>query len=261
MHTFYQRQPSEHRWTKYHPLEQVIVNPSQSVRTRRQLESDGEMYMFVLTVSRTEPKNIKEAMADSAWIESMQEELHQFDQLDVWELVDRPLCKNFINMKWLWKNKRDEENTVICNKSRLVANGYAQKEGVDFEESFAPVAQLEAVRLYIAYAAHKSFTVYQMDVKTAFLYGPLKEDVYVNQPDGFVDPYHPDNVYRLKKALYGLKQALRPWYDELSNFLVSKGFSKGSIDPTLFITKHREDILLLQIYVDDIIFVSLNPKL
>nr|GEX68505.1 reverse transcriptase domain-containing protein [Tanacetum cinerariifolium] len=131
----------------YHPLEQVIGNPSQSVRTRRKLESDGEMCMFALTVSQTEPKNIKDSIANSAWIESMQEELHQFDRLDVWELVERQLCKNVINMKWLWKNKRDEENVVICNKSRLVAKGYAQKEGVDFEESFAPVAQLEAVRL------------------------------------------------------------------------------------------------------------------
>nr|GFB13121.1 Gag-Pol polyprotein [Tanacetum cinerariifolium] len=113
MHTFYQRYPSEQRWTKDHPLEQVIGNPSQSVRTRRKLELDAEMCMFALTVSRTEPKNIKEAMADSAWIESMQEELHQFDRLDVWELVDRPLCTNVINLKWLWKNKRDEENTVI----------------------------------------------------------------------------------------------------------------------------------------------------
>nr|GFB46028.1 hypothetical protein [Tanacetum cinerariifolium] len=221
MHTFYQRHPSEHRWTKDHPLEQVIGNLSQSVRTRRQLESDGEMCMFALTVSQTEPKNIKEAMADSAWIEPMQKELHQFDQLDVWELVDRPLSK-----------------------------GYAQKEGVDFEESFAPIARLEAVRLFITYAAHKSFTVYQMDVITTFLYGPLKEEVYVNQPDGFVDPYHPDKVYRLKNALYVLKQAPRAWYDELSNFLVSKGFSKGSIDPTLFLTKHGADILLVQIYVD-----------
>nr|GFB69478.1 hypothetical protein [Tanacetum cinerariifolium] len=113
MHTVYQRYPSEQRWTKDHSLEQVIGDPSQSIRTRRQLESDAKMCMFVLTVSRTEPKNIKEAMADSAWIESMQEELHQFDRLDVWELVDRPLCTNVINLKWLWKNKRDEENTVI----------------------------------------------------------------------------------------------------------------------------------------------------
>nr|GFA84821.1 retrovirus-related Pol polyprotein from transposon TNT 1-94 [Tanacetum cinerariifolium] len=139
--------------------------------------------------------------------------------------------------------------------------GYAQKEGVDFEESFAPVARLEAVWLFIAYVAHKSFTVYQMDVKTAFLYGPLKEEVYVNQLDGFVDPYHPDKVYRLKKSLYGLKQAPKAWYDELSTFLVSKGFSNSSIDPTLFITKHRGDILRVHIYVDDIIFGSTNPKL
>nr|GFA86966.1 hypothetical protein [Tanacetum cinerariifolium] len=160
MHTFYQRHPSEHRWTKDHPLEQIIENPSQSVRTRRQLKSDGEMYMFALS-----------------------EELHQFDRLDVWKLVDRPLCKNVINMKWLWKNKCDKENTIIRNKSRLVAKGYAQKEGVDFEESFTPVAWLEAVWLFIAYAAHKSFTVYHMDVKTTFLYSPLKEEVYVNQPN------------------------------------------------------------------------------
>nr|GEW61772.1 hypothetical protein [Tanacetum cinerariifolium] len=226
MHTFYQHHPSEHRWTKDHPLEQVIRNPSQSVRIRRQLESDDEMCMFAFTVSRTEPKNIKEAMADSAWIESMQEELHQFDRSDVWELVDRPLCKNVINMKWLWKNQR-----------------------VDFEESFASVARLEAVRLFIAYAAHKSFTVYQMDVKTSFLYGPLKEEVYVNQPDGFVDPYHPDKVYRLKKALYGLKQALRAWYDELSNFLVSKGFSKDQtkyhsmVGALMYLTASRPDIM------------------
>nr|GEV61841.1 retrovirus-related Pol polyprotein from transposon TNT 1-94 [Tanacetum cinerariifolium] len=170
MHTFYQRYPSEYRWTKDHPLEQVIGNPSQSVRTRRQLESNVETCMFAVTVSQTKPKNIKEAMADSAWIESMQEELHQFDQLDVWELVDRPLSTNVINLEWIWKNKRDEENTVIRNKSCLVAKGYAQKEGVDFEESFAPVARLEAVRLFITYAAHNSFTIYQMDVKTAFLY-------------------------------------------------------------------------------------------
>nr|GEX17330.1 hypothetical protein [Tanacetum cinerariifolium] len=228
MHTFYQRYPSEHRWTKDHPLEQVIGNPSQSVRTRRRLESMARC-----------------------------EELHQFERLDVWKLVDKPLCTNVISLKWLWKNKRDEENTVIRNKSRLVAKGYVQKEGVDFEESFAPVARLEAVRLFIAYVAHKSFTVYQMDVKTAFLYGPLKEKVYVNQPDGFVDPYHPEKVYRLKKALYGLKQAPRAWYDELSKFLLSK----GSIDQTWFITKHRGDILLVQIYVNDIIFGSTNPNL
>nr|GEY93176.1 retrovirus-related Pol polyprotein from transposon TNT 1-94 [Tanacetum cinerariifolium] len=150
MHTFYQR---EHRWTKDHPLEQVIGNPSQSIRIRRQLKIDGEKCMFALTVSQNKPKNIK-AMADFAWIEAMQEKLHQ--------------------------NKRDEENTVIRNKACLVAKGYKQQEGIKFEESFTPVAWLEAVRLFIAYATHKSFPVYQMDVKTTFLNGPLKEKVYVN---------------------------------------------------------------------------------
>nr|GEV94603.1 putative ribonuclease H-like domain-containing protein [Tanacetum cinerariifolium] len=127
-------------------------------------------------------------------------------------------------MKWLWRNKHDEENTVIRNKARLVAKGYGHQKGIDFEESFALVARLEDVRLFVVYAAHKSFPVYQMDVKTAFFYGPLKEEVYVNQPDGFVDLQNPDKVYRLKKSLYGLKQASRAWYDELSNFL---NFSKS----------------------------------
>ncbi|GJV99287.1 retrovirus-related pol polyprotein from transposon TNT 1-94 [Tanacetum coccineum] len=163
------------------------------------------MCMFALTVSRIEPKNNKEAMADSAWIESMQEELHQFYRLDVWELVDIPLYKNAINLKWLWKNKRDEENTVIRNKSHLVDKGYAQKEGINFDESFAPVARLEAVRLFIAYAAHKSFIVYQMDVKTTFLYGPLKEEVYVNQPDGFVAPYILTS-FPSQRSIIGLQQ-------------------------------------------------------
>ncbi|GJY63212.1 retrotransposon protein, putative, unclassified [Tanacetum coccineum] len=185
------------------------------------------MCMFALTMSTAEPKNIKEAMADSAWIEAMQEELHQFDRLQVWELVDKPFGKDVIKLKWLWKNKKDEDQYVIRNKPRLVAKGYAQEEGIDFKESFAPVARLEAVRIFVAYTAHKSFPIYQMDVKTTFLNGPLKEEVYVAQPDGFVDPDHPEKVYRLRKALYGLKQAPRAWYDELSNFLISKGFTKG----------------------------------
>ncbi|GJT33458.1 retrovirus-related pol polyprotein from transposon TNT 1-94 [Tanacetum coccineum] len=228
VHTFNQPQHSEYRWTKDHPLTQVCGNPSKPVQTRRQLATDPEMCMFALTVSIVEPKNIKEAMADSAWIEAMQEELHQFDRLQVWELVDKPFGKNVIKLKWLWKNKKDEDQTVIRNKARLVAKGYAQEEGIDFEESFALVARLEAVRIFVAYAAHKSFPIYQMDVKMTFLNGPLKEEVYVAQPDGFVDPDHPDKVYRLRKALYGLKQAPRAWYDELSKFLISKGFTKDA---------------------------------
>ncbi|GJS28698.1 retrovirus-related pol polyprotein from transposon TNT 1-94 [Tanacetum coccineum] len=227
LHTFNQPQDSEYRWTKDHPLTQVRGNLSKQVQTRRQLATYPKMCMFALTVRTTEPKNIKEAMADFAWIKAMQEELHQFDRLQVWELVDKPFGKNAIKIKWLWKNKKDEDQIVIRNKARLVAKGYAQEEGIDFEESFAPVARLEAVRIFIAHAAHKSFPIYQMDVKTTFLNGPLKEEVYVAQPDGFVDPDHPEKFYRLKKALYRFKQAPRAWYDELSNFLMSKGFTKG----------------------------------
>ncbi|GKA47961.1 retrovirus-related pol polyprotein from transposon TNT 1-94 [Tanacetum coccineum] len=156
-------------------------------------------------------KNVKEAMTDPAWIESMQEELLQFKRLDVWVLVPPPDNIKPLTLKWLFKNKHDEENTVIRNKTRLVVRGYRQEEGIDFEESFAPVARMEAIRIFLAYAAHKSFTVFQMDVKTAFLHGTLKEDVYVCQPEGFIDADHPSHVYKLKKALYGLKQAPRAW--------------------------------------------------
>nr|GEX08220.1 retrovirus-related Pol polyprotein from transposon TNT 1-94 [Tanacetum cinerariifolium] len=156
-------------------------------------------------------------------------------------------------------SKHDEEQTVIQNKSRLVVRGYRQEEGIDFEESFAHIAKMEAIRIFLAYAAHKSFTVFQMDVKTAFLHGSLKEDVYVCQPKGFIDADHPSHVYKLKKALYGLKQAPRAWYDELSTFLLHNHFFKGTIDPTLFIRRFHDDILVVQVYVDDIIFGSTHP--
>nr|GEW43152.1 Gag-Pol polyprotein [Tanacetum cinerariifolium] len=158
--------------------------------THQKLQTDSEVCMYALTISTFEPKNIKEAMSDHSWIESMQDELHQFERLDVWELVPRSEGKNIIALKWLWKNKCDANNIVVRNKTRLVAKGYKQEEGIDFEESFAP-----------------------MDVKTTFLNGPLKEEVYVCQPEGFVDPDFLDHVYRLKKALYGLKQAPRCKYD------------------------------------------------
>nr|GFA06280.1 hypothetical protein [Tanacetum cinerariifolium] len=197
--------------TKDHPLEQVRGNPSRPVQTRRQLTINPEMCMYALTMSTVEPKNIKEAMVDSAWIEVMQEELYKFDRLQVWELIDKPFGKSIIKLKWLWKNKKDEDQTMIHNKARLVAKGYAQEEGIDFEKSFATVARLEA------------------------------EEVYVAQPDGFVDPDHPEKVYQLRKALYGLKQAPRAWYDELSKFLMSKGFTKGQSIGTPMATKPKLD--------------------
>nr|GFC74945.1 retrovirus-related Pol polyprotein from transposon TNT 1-94 [Tanacetum cinerariifolium] len=163
------------------------------------------------------------------------EELNEFERLKVWELVPRPDQVMVITLKWIYKVKLDELGGILRNKARLVALGYLQEEGIDFEESFAPVARLEAIRIFLAYDAHKNMVVYQMDVKTAFLNGNLREDVYVSQPDGFVDPDNPNHVYKLKKVLYGLKQAPCAWYNMLSSFLLSQDFSKGSVDPTLFI--------------------------
>ncbi|GJT07591.1 retrovirus-related pol polyprotein from transposon TNT 1-94 [Tanacetum coccineum] len=238
----------------------TFVNPF-SIPSTSAAESSSSQYVDTSNMHTTmEPKNVKEAMTDPAWIESMQEELLQFKRLDVWVLVPAPDNIKPLTLKWLFKNKHDEENTVIRNKSRLVVRGYRQEEGIDFEESFAPVARMEAIRIFLAYAAHKSFTVFQMDVKTAFLHGTLKEDVYVCQPEGFIDADHPSHVYKLKKALYGLKQAPRAWYDELSTFLLQNHFFKGTIDPTLFIRRFDDDILVVQVYVDDIIFGSTNTR-
>nr|GEY51147.1 hypothetical protein [Tanacetum cinerariifolium] len=153
---------------------------------------------------------------------------HNFKRLDVWVLVPAPDNILPLTLKWLFKNKLDEEQTVIRNKSRLIVRGYRQEEGIHFEESFAPVARMEAIRIFLAYDAHKSFSVFQMDVKTAFLHGSLKEDVYVCQPEGFIDADHPSHVYKLNNALYGLKQAPRAWYDELSTFLLQNHFFKGT---------------------------------
>nr|GFB00937.1 retrovirus-related Pol polyprotein from transposon TNT 1-94 [Tanacetum cinerariifolium] len=159
-------------------------------------------------------------------VSAMQEELDQFARLKVWRLVPRPEGKSVIKTKWLFKNKKDESSLVIRNKARLVAVGYYQQEGIDYDEMFAPVARIESIRLFLAYAAHKDFTVYRMDVKTAFLNGILKEEVYVGQPLGFVSKKYPDHVYALDNALYGLKQAHRAWYDFLSQFLIESGFQK-----------------------------------
>nr|GEY93266.1 retrovirus-related Pol polyprotein from transposon TNT 1-94 [Tanacetum cinerariifolium] len=231
VYTYYQPYPHEKKWTKDHPLHKIIGDPKSSVRTR-----------------------------DADWVSAMQEELDQFTRLKVWRLVPRPEGKSIIKTKWIFKNKKDESSLVIRNKTRLVAVGYSQQEGIDYDETFAPVTQIEAIRLFLAYAAHKDFTVFKMDVKTAFLNGILKEEVYVGQPPGFVSKQYPDHMYALDKALYGLKQAPQAWHDVLSQFLIEISFQKGSIDTTLFIKKKGNHIMLIQIYVDDIVFGSTNPK-
>ncbi|GJS02791.1 retrovirus-related pol polyprotein from transposon TNT 1-94 [Tanacetum coccineum] len=217
--------PFEHlgRWTKDHPIVNVISDLSCSVSTRKQLEMDTMWCYFYAFLTLVEPKNFKQAMTKPSWIDAMQEEIHEFERLEV---------------------KTDESGGVLKNKARLVAQGFRQEEGIDFKESFAPIARIEAIRIFVANAAHMNMTIYQMDVKTAFLNGELKEVVYVSQPEGFVDQNNPSHVYKLKMALYSLKQAPRAWYDMLSSFLISQQFSKGAVDPTLF-TRHAGNEILL----------------
>ncbi|GKA40245.1 integrase, catalytic region, zinc finger, CCHC-type containing protein [Tanacetum coccineum] len=258
--TIHQPHESYRNWTDSHPIDNIIGNPSRPVSTRKQLATDALWCFYNSVLSKVEPKNFQSAATEDCWFQAMQDEIHEFDRLDVWELVPPPDSAMIIALKWIYKVKLDEYGDVLKNKARLVAKGFRQEEGLDFEESFAPVARLEAIRIFIANAASKNMTVYQMDVKTAFLNGELKEEVYVHQPEGFVDPERPHHVYRLKKALYGLKQAPRAWYDTLSKFLLAQGFSKGVVDPTLFIRQTGKHTLHVQIYVDDIIFASTDPK-
>ncbi|GJZ94094.1 putative ribonuclease H-like domain-containing protein [Tanacetum coccineum] len=201
-------------------------------------------------------KRFFEALKDDSWVEAMQEELLQFRLQQVWILVDLPHGAKVIGTKWVYRNKRDERGVVVRNKARLVAQGHRQEEGIDYDEVFAPVARIEAIRLFLAFASFMGFIVYQMDVKSAFLYGTIDEEVYVSQPPGFVDPDHPKKVYKVVKALYGLHQAPRAWYATLSTFLEKHGYRRGTIDKTLFIKKDKKDIMLVQVYVDDIIFGS-----
>nr|GEU39781.1 retrovirus-related Pol polyprotein from transposon TNT 1-94 [Tanacetum cinerariifolium] len=249
------------KWTKDHPLENIIGQLARPVSTRQQLHEQVLFCYYDAFLTFIETKTYKDALTQSCWIEAMQEELNEFERLEVWELVPRPDKVMVITLKWIYKVKLDELGGILKYKARLVACGYRQEEGIDFEESFALVARLEAIRIFLVYAAHKNMVIYQMDVKTTFLNGNLREEVYVSQPDGFVVPDNPNHVYKLKKALYGLKQAPRAWYDMLSSFLISQDFSKGLVDPTLFIYRNDNNLLLVQIYVDDIIFAASTPEL
>ncbi|GJU51944.1 retrovirus-related pol polyprotein from transposon TNT 1-94 [Tanacetum coccineum] len=224
-----------------------VHKDSTSQQSSLNVESTIPPFELIGKWTKTHPlaNNFKEAMLESSWIEAMQEEIHEFKRLEVWELVPCPDLVILIKLKWIFKVKKDEFRGVLKKKARLVAKGYCQEEGIDFKESFSPFARIEAIGIFIANAANKNIKIYQMDVKTAFLNGELREVVYVSQPKGFVDQNNPTHVYKLKKALYGLKQAPRVWYDMLSIFLLSQGFSKGAVDLTLFTRKVGHDILLM----------------
>ncbi|GJR05061.1 putative ribonuclease H-like domain-containing protein [Tanacetum coccineum] len=259
-----------------HPSELILGDPTSAVQTRSKLNKSSETHAFVSYVqkqrrtnhkdissclfacflSQHEPKKISEALEDESWVDAMQEELLQFEIQKVWILVDLPYGKKAIGTKWVYRNKKDERGVVVRNKARLVAQGHRQEEGIDYDEVFAPVARLEAIRIFLAFASYMGFIVYQMDVKSAFLYGKIDEEVYVSQPPGFLDPKSPQKVYKVVKALYGLHQAPRAWYATLSTFLLKNGYRRGTIDKTLFLKKNKNDIILVQVYVDDIIFGS-----
>ncbi|GJS63086.1 putative ribonuclease H-like domain-containing protein [Tanacetum coccineum] len=237
-----------------HPQSQILGDPNTPVQTRSSLKKITESHalsevtykgqekkhsyranniVFLLVfLSQSEPRKVSEALEDESWVEAMQEELLQFKLQQVWVLVDLPNGAKVIGTKWVYRNKKDERGVVVRNKARLVAQGHRQEEGIDYDEGAI------------------------MDVKSAFLYGTIEEEVYVSQPPGFVDPDHPKKVYKVVKALYGLHQAPRAWYATLSTFLEKHGYQRGTIDKTLFIKKDKKDIILVQIYVDDIIFGS-----
>ncbi|GJS14673.1 putative ribonuclease H-like domain-containing protein [Tanacetum coccineum] len=226
---------------KDHLVEQIIRDIYSAPQTRRMTKSVTEQAMFSSVQQRTnhkdfqnclfacflsqeEPKKVIQALKDPSWIEAMQEELLQFKLQQVWTLVDLPNGKRAIGTKWVYRNKKDERGIMIKNKARLVAQGYTQEEGINYDEVFAPVARNEAIRLFLAYASFKDFVVYQMDVKSAFLYGKIEENVYVCQPPGFEDPDFPDKLYKVEKALYGLHQAPKSWYETLSTYLLDNRF-------------------------------------
>ncbi|GJS79258.1 putative ribonuclease H-like domain-containing protein [Tanacetum coccineum] len=233
---------------KDHPLDQVIGDLQSATQTtkmsknldehrfistiqQRTNHKDLQNCLFACFLSLEEPKKVIDALKDLSWIEAMQEELLQF------------------------------KGIVIRNQARLVAQGYTQEEGIDYDEVFAPVSRIKEIRLFLAYASFKDFVVYQMDVKSDYLYGKIEEEVYVCQPPGFEDPEFPDRVYKVEKALYRLHQVSRAWYETLSTYLLENGFQRGKIDNTLFIKKHKGDIFLVQVYVDDIIFGSTKKEL
>nr|GFC46811.1 hypothetical protein [Tanacetum cinerariifolium] len=196
-----------------HLKTQILGDPLSAVQTRSKVHKNSEAHAL-----------ISQALEDESWVDAMQEELLQFQ---------------------LKRNQKDERGVIVRNKARLFAQGHRKEEGIDYDEVFAPVARIEAIRIFLAFSSYMGFIVYQMDVKSAFLYGTIDEEVYVTQPPGFVDPKFPNKVYKVVKDLFGLHQALRAWYDILSTFLKQSGYRGGAIDKTLFIKQDKKNIILV----------------
>ncbi|GKE08910.1 retrovirus-related pol polyprotein from transposon TNT 1-94 [Tanacetum coccineum] len=217
--------------------------------------------LFADFLSNIKPKKVFEALKHPGWLDAMQEELNQFYRNKSRLLFHFLMKKIVIGSKWVFKNKKDKHGIITKNKARLVAQSYSQEERIDYDETFLLVASIESIRIFLAFATHMNFIIFQMDVKSAFLNGKLKENVYVKQPLGFESSEFPDYVCKLDKALYRLKQAPKAWYETLCTFLIQNMFVRGRIDNTLFIYRFKGDVLLVQVYVDDIIFGSTSYKL
>ncbi|KAJ9546922.1 hypothetical protein OSB04_019465 [Centaurea solstitialis] len=226
--------PHSRKWTRSHSTPNIIGSPSAPVTTRSS-KKDENLILFGGFLSQFEPTKTQDALSDPDWVRATQEELAEFERNRVWRLVERPRRIRIIDLRWIFRNKKDENDLIIRNKARLVAKGYRQQEGIDYDETFAPVARIEAIRIFLAYASHKNMK-------------------------GFVDPKYPEHVYVLDKALYSLKQAPRAWYETLTIYLLGSGYKKGTVDPTLFLRRSGNHLTVVQIYVDDIIFASTNPE-
>ena len=218
------------------------------------MQTPEHVHLSLLSI--VEPKDVEEAKRYKHWIKAMEEELSQIEKNDTLELLPRPKDKNVIDTKWVFINKLNENGQVTRNKARLVCKGYAQIEGIDFEETYAPMARMEAIRTILAYACSK-----QIKVKSTFLNGELEEEVYIEKPQGFELSYHGDVVCRLKKTLYGLKQAPRAWYERLDKYLQHQGFKRGSVDSNIYIKMDKGSMIIIEVYVDDIIFRSDDARL
>ena len=244
---------------KNHKLEGIIGDLRRNVTTRGQLASFSEHHAHI---SMVEPKKVYEALEDPDWLDAMHDELNNFERNKVWTLVERPKdCRNVIGTKWIFKNKQDANGIVIRNKARLVAQGFSQVEGIDFGETFAPVARLESIRILLAYASHHNFKLQQMDVKSAFLNGDLHEEIYMSQPPSFIQQGNEHLVCKLKKSIYGLKQSPREWYSKINSFFISQGFDRSKNDPNLYIKHTKNDIVIIILYVDDLILTSSSTPL
>jgi hypothetical protein len=235
-----------------HPASRIIGDMNEC--TTRSRVRNNPHFAHAAFDATFEPKDIGHALSDHNWVNSMHEELENIERNQVWELVDPPPGCKLIGTKWVWKSKEGEKGEVVRNKSRLGSQGFNQKEGIDYEETFAPVACLEAIRILLAFSVAKGFKLHQNDVKSSFLNGVLEEELYMRQPPGFESEKYPHRVCKFRKALYGLKQAPRAWYGRLRGFLFEREFEMRKVDQTLFLLRQGRDILIVQVYVDDIVF-------